>query len=59
MVLDNRPLQFPPPSMTFPAPPLEGFIVVLQHRPDVARLLETALAHAGATVFVAAWAGFH
>lgn len=39
--------------MTVPAPPLEGFIVVVQHRPDVARKLESALAHAGATVFVA------
>jgi DNA-binding NtrC family response regulator len=43
--------------MTFPAPPLEGFVVVVQHRPDVARRLEAALAHAGATVFLAtqAW----
>ncbi len=39
--------------MSFPAPPLEGFVVVVQHRPDVARRLETALAHAGATVFLA------
>ncbi|MGO8311203.1 hypothetical protein ACC807_26225 [Rhizobium ruizarguesonis] len=36
----------------FPAPPLEGFIVVVQHRPDVARRIEGALSHAGATVFV-------
>lgn len=39
--------------MTFPAPPLEGFIVVVQHRPDVVLRLEGALAHAGATVFTA------
>jgi hypothetical protein len=37
--------------MTFPAPPLEGFVVIVQHRPDIARRLEAALAHAGATVF--------
>lgn len=38
------------------APLLEGFIVVVQHRTDVARRLEAALAHA-ATVFVSnrAW----
>lgn len=43
--------------MSFPAPPLEGFIVIVQHKPDVARRLEAALAHAGATVFAAtrAW----
>ena len=43
--------------MSFPAPPLEGFVVVVQHRADVVRRLETALAHAGATVFLAtnAW----
>lgn len=43
--------------MNFPAPPLEGFVVIVQHRPDVARRLEAALAHAGATVFIAerAW----
>ncbi|CAN7505221.1 response regulator [Rhizobium leguminosarum] len=34
-------------------PPLEEFIVVVQHRPDVARRLESALGHAGATVFTA------
>jgi DNA-binding NtrC family response regulator len=39
--------------MTFPVPPLEGFVVVIQHRPDVVRRLEAALAHAGATVFLA------
>ena len=39
--------------MTFPAPPLEGFVVVVQHRPDVSRRLEAALSHAGATVFAA------
>jgi predicted GTPase len=39
--------------VTFPAPPLEGFIVVLQHRPEVSRRLEAALSHAGATVFTA------
>lgn len=38
--------------MSFPAAPLEGFIVVLQHQPDVARRLESALSHAGATVFL-------
>ncbi|TBZ27207.1 response regulator [Rhizobium leguminosarum bv. viciae] len=37
----------------FPAPPLEGFIVVVQHKPDVARRLESALSHSGATVFTA------
>lgn len=37
--------------MTLQAPPLEGFIVVLQHKADVARRLETALSNAGATVF--------
>lgn len=31
---------------------LEGFIVVVQHRPDVARRVESALTHAGATVLV-------
>ncbi|NKJ76930.1 hypothetical protein GFL38_32685 [Rhizobium leguminosarum bv. viciae] len=43
--------------MTIPSPPLEGFIVVVQHRPDVARRLENALSRAGATVFTAqsAW----
>ncbi|MDM9644832.1 hypothetical protein [Rhizobium sp. S163] len=39
--------------MAFPAPALEGFIVVVQHKPEIARRLEAALAHAGATVFVA------
>jgi nitrogen fixation protein FixH len=41
----------------FPAPPLEGFVVIVQHKPDSARRLESALAHAGATVFIAsrAW----
>lgn len=42
--------------MTFPAPPLEGFIVVVQHRSDVARRLESALSHSGATVFTASTA---
>ncbi|MDH6273751.1 hypothetical protein ACCS68_34035 [Rhizobium beringeri] len=39
--------------MTIPSQPLEGFFVVAQHRPDVARRLENALSHAGATVFTA------
>ncbi|WP_160320252.1 hypothetical protein, partial [Rhizobium ecuadorense] len=39
--------------MMFPTPTLEGFIVVVQHRPTVARRLESALSHAGATVFTA------
>ncbi|MBY3048722.1 response regulator [Rhizobium laguerreae] len=42
--------------MSFPAPPLEGFIVVVQHRPDVARRIESALSQAGATVFTASTA---
>ncbi|MCA1868206.1 hypothetical protein HW571_21240 [Agrobacterium genomosp. 3] len=37
----------------FPAPPLEGFVVVVQHKPDVVRRLEVALGNAGATVFAA------
>lgn len=45
-----------PGLMMFPTPPLEGFIVVVQHRPDVARRLESALGHAGATVFLASTA---
>jgi DNA-binding response OmpR family regulator len=36
-----------------PAPPLEGIVVVVQHKTDVARRFESALAHAGATVFTA------
>ncbi|WP_210249320.1 hypothetical protein [Neorhizobium alkalisoli] len=41
----------------FSAPPLEGFVVIVQHETDVARRLEAALSHAGATVFIAsrAW----
>ncbi|MBY5346046.1 hypothetical protein [Rhizobium leguminosarum] len=42
--------------MTIAAPPLEGFIAVVQHRPDVARRLESALCNAGATVFTASTA---
>ncbi|MCQ1572724.1 hypothetical protein NFO65_18505 [Neorhizobium galegae] len=43
--------------MKFPAPPLEGVIVVVQHERAVARMLESALSHAGATVFVTTTAG--
>ncbi|MDH6273761.1 hypothetical protein M2311_003851 [Rhizobium leguminosarum] len=45
-----------PGRMMFPTPTLEGFIVVVQHRPTVARRLESALSHAGATVFTASTA---
>ncbi|WP_421423180.1 hypothetical protein [Agrobacterium rosae] len=40
-------------TLMFPAPPLEGFVVVVQHKPDVVRQLEIALGNAGATVFAA------
>lgn len=43
------------PTTSF-APPLEGFIVVVQHRSDVARRDESALSHSGATVFTASTA---
>lgn len=39
--------------MTIAASPLEGFIVVVQHRPAVVRRLESALGNAGAAVFTA------
>ncbi len=37
----------------FPAPPLEGFVVVVQHKQDLVRRLVVALGNAGATVFAA------
>jgi DNA-binding NarL/FixJ family response regulator len=43
--------------MTFPAPPLEGFTVVVQHQPDIATRLQAALSQAGATVFLASTSG--
>jgi hypothetical protein len=41
----------------FPVQPLKGFVVVVQHQPDIARRLQTALSHAGATVFLAHTSG--
>ncbi|MFP3544406.1 hypothetical protein SB748_13110 [Rhizobium sp. SIMBA_035] len=50
-----------PDTVSFPVPSLEGFVIIVQHGPDVAPCPEAALAHAGATVFVArlAWETVH